>query len=83
MSPSFIRTSRGIIGVVLVKYKSIKLPTAFDKNAEVVSEVMLVVKLKDELQVHYETYAKMLKISDLTEKERLRVKKEYNLDEKL
>lgn len=82
MSPSFIRTSRGIIGVVLVMYKSIELPTEFDKNAEVVSNVMLVVKLKDELQVHYKTDVKMLKISDLTEKERLCVKKDYNLDEK-
>lgn len=82
MSPSFIRDSRGIIGVVLVKYKGIKLPTEINKDAEIVSEVRLVVKLKDELQIHHETYAKMLKISDLTEKERLRVKKEYNLDEK-
>lgn len=37
MSPSFIRNSRENIGVVLVKYKNIKLPAVFNNNAEVVS----------------------------------------------
>ena len=82
MSPSFIRDSRGIIGVVLVKYKGIKLPTVFDKNAEVVSEVRLVVKIGSQLQIHYESIANILKLSDLTETERMKVKENYNLDEK-
>lgn len=82
MSPSFIRDSRGIIGVELVKYKGIKLPTVFDKNAEVVSEVRLVVKIGSQLQIHYESIANILKLSDLTETERMKVKENYNLDEK-
>lgn len=82
MSPSFIRNSRGNIGVVLVKYKSIKLPTVFNKDAEIVSEVRLVVKIGNQLQIFYESTADILKLSDLTEKERLCVKKDYNLDEK-
>lgn len=82
MSPSFIRNSRGIIGVVLVKYKSIKLPTMFDKNAEVVSEVRLVVNIGSQLQIYYESTAKILELSDLTEDEQLKVKENYNLDEK-
>lgn len=82
MSPSFIRDSRGIIGVVLVKYKGIKLPAVFNNNAEVVSEVRLVVKIGSQLQIYYESTADILKLSDLTETERLSVKKNYNLDEK-
>lgn len=81
MSPSFIRDSRGIIGVVLVKYKGIKLPAVFNNNAEVVSEVRLVVKIGSQLQIYYESTANILKLSDLTETERLSVKKNYNLDE--
>ena len=74
MSPSFIRNSRGNIGVVLVKYKSIKLPAVFNKDAEIVSEVRLVVKIGSQLQIYYEKTAKILKLSDLTETERLSVK---------
>jgi len=62
MSPSFIRTSRGTIGVVLVKYKSIKLPTVFNKDAEVVSEVRLVVKIDNQLQIYYESTANILEL---------------------
>lgn len=81
MSPSFIRYSKGTIGVVLVKYKSIELPTVFNNAAEVVSNVMLVVKIGSQLQIYYEKTANILKLSDLTETERLSVKKNYNLDE--
>lgn len=81
MSPSFIRNSRGNIGVVLVKYKSIKLPAVFNNNAEVVSEVRLVVKIGSQLQIYYESTADILKLSDLTETERLSVNENYNLDE--
>ena len=77
MSPSFIRNSRGSIGVVLVKYKSIKLPTVFNSNAEVV-----VIKIGSQLQIYYESTADILKLSDLTETERLSVKENYDLDEK-
>lgn len=80
MSPSFIRNSKGTIGVVLVKYKSIELPTVFDKDTEVVSNVMLVVKIDSQLQIYYEKTANILKLSDLTETERINVKKYYNLD---
>lgn len=82
MSPSFIRNSRGNIGVVLVKYKSIKLPAVFKKDAEIVSEVRLVVKIGNQLQIFYESTADILKLSDLTETERLSVKENYDLDEK-
>lgn len=82
MSPSFIRNSRGHIGVVLVRYKSIKLPTVISSNAELVSEVRLVVKIGSQLQVYYESTARILGISDLTETEQLNVKEYYNLDEK-
>lgn len=82
MSPSFIRNSRGNIGVVLVKYKSIKLPAVFNKDAEIVSEVRLVVKIGNQLQIFYESTADILKLSDLTETERLSVKENYDLDEK-
>ena len=82
MSPSFIRNSRGVIGVVLVKYKSIKLPTVFDKNAEVVSEVRLVVVIGNQLQIYYESTANILELSDLTEAERIGVKIDYDLGEK-
>lgn len=82
MSPSFIRDSRGIIGVVLVKYKGIKLPAVFNKDAEIVSEVRLVVKIGSQLQIYYESTADILKLSDLTETERLSVKENYDLDEK-
>jgi len=82
MSPSFIRNSRGNIGVVLVKYKSIKLPAVFNNNAEVVSEVRLVVKIGSQLQIYYESTANILKLSDLTESEQLSTKKYYDLDEK-
>ena len=82
MSPSFIRNSRGNIGVVLVKYKSIKLPAEINKDAEIVSEVRLVVKIGSQLQIYYESTANILKLSDLTETERLKVKENYNLDEK-
>ena len=75
MSPSFIRDSRENIGVVLVKYKNIKLPAVFNNNAEVVSEVRLVVKIGSQLQIYYESTANILKLSDLTETERLSVKK--------
>ena len=81
MSPSFIKNSRGNIGVVLVKYKSIKLPAEINKDAEIVSEVRLVVKIGSQLQIYYESTANTLKLSDLTETERLSVKKNYNLDE--
>lgn len=82
MSPSFIRNSRENIGVVLVKYKNIKLPAVFNNNnAEVVSEIRLVVKIGSQLQIYYESTADILKLSDLTETERLSVKKNYNLDE--
>lgn len=77
MSPSFIRNSKGVIGVVLVRYKSIKLPTVFNKDAEVV-----VIKIGSQLQIYYEKTAKILKLSDLTETERLSVKENYDLDEK-
>ena len=82
MSPSFIRNSRGHIGVVLVRYKSIKLPTVISSNAELVSEVRLVVKIGSQLQVYYESTDRILGISDLTETEQLKVKEYYNLDEK-
>lgn len=82
MSPSFIRNSKGVIGVVLVKYKSIKLPAVFNKDAEIVSEVRLVVKIGNQLQIYYESTADILKLSDLTETERLSVKENYDLDEK-
>lgn len=82
MSPSFIRNSRGNIGVVLVKYKSIKLPAEINKDAEIVSEVRLVVKIGSQLQIYYESTADILKLSDLTETERLSVKENYDLDEK-
>lgn len=82
MSPSSIRNSRGNIGVVLVKYKSIKLPAVFNKDVEIVSEVRLVVKIGSQLQIYYESTANILKLSDLTETERLSVKENYNLDEK-
>jgi hypothetical protein len=82
MSPSFIRNSRGNIGVVLVKYKSIKLPAVFNKDAEIVSEVRLVVKIGNQLQIFYESTADILKLSDLTETERLSVNENYDLDEK-
>lgn len=81
MSPSFIRNSKGTIGVVLVKYKSIELPTVFDNDAKVVSNVMLVVKIGSQLQIYYEKTANILKLSDLTETEKINVKKYYNLDE--
>ena len=77
MSPSFIRNSKGVIGVVLVRYKSIKLPTVFNSNAEVV-----VIKIGSQLQIYYESTADILKLSDLTETERLSVKENYDLDEK-
>lgn len=77
MNPSFIRNSKGVIGVVLVRYKSIKLPTVFNSNAEVV-----VIKIGSQLQIYYEKTAKILKLSDLTETERLSVKENYDLDEK-
>lgn len=77
MSPSFIRNSRGNIGVVLVRYKSIKLPAVFNSNAEVV-----VVKIGSQLQIYYESTADILKLSDLTETERLSVRENYDLDEK-
>lgn len=54
MSPSFIRYGKETFGVVLVKYKSIELHTVFDKNAEVVSNIMLVVKIGSQLQIYYE-----------------------------
>lgn len=82
MSPSFIKNSRGNIGVVLVKYKSIKLPAEINKGAEIVSEVRLVVKIGSQLQIYYESTADILKLSDLTETERLSVKENYDLDEK-
>ena len=82
MSPSFIRNSRENIGVVLVKYKNIKLPAVFNKDAEIVSEVRLVVKIGNQLQIFYESTADILKLSDLTETERLSVKENYDLDEK-
>ena len=74
MSPSFIRYSKETIGVVLVKYKSIELPAVFNKDAEIVSEVRLVVKIGNQLQIFYESTADILKLSDLTETERLSVK---------
>ena len=82
MSPSFIKNSRGNIGVVLVMYKNIKLPAEINKDAEVVSEVRLVVKIGSQLQIYYESTANILKLSDLTETERLSVKENYDLDEK-
>lgn len=82
MSPSFIRNSRGVIGVVLVKYKSIELPTMFNKDAEIVSNVMLVVNIGSQLRIYYENTARILGISDLTETEKLNVKEYYDLDEK-
>lgn len=82
MSPSFIRNSRGIIGVVLVRYKSIKLPTVISSSAELVSEVRLVVKIGSQLQIYYESTARILGISDLTETEKLNVKEYYDLDKK-
>lgn len=81
MSPSFIRYSKETIGVVLVKYKSIELPTVLNKDAEVVSNIMLVVKIGSQLQIYYEKTADILKLSDLTESDRVSVKKNYDLDE--
>lgn len=54
----------------------------FDKNAEVVSEVRLVVEIGNQLQIYHESTAKILELSDLTEDEQLKVKENYNLDEK-
>lgn len=75
MSPSSIRNSRGNIGVVLVKYKSIKLPAVFNKDVEIVSEVRLVVKIGSQLQIFYESTTKILKLSDLTETEQQLLRK--------
>lgn len=66
----------------MVKYKSIELPTVYNSNAEVVNNVMLVIKIGSQLQIFYESTTKILKLSDLTETERLSVEKYYDLDEK-
>ena len=54
----------------------------FNKDAEIVSNVMLVVNIGSQLRIYYENTARILGISDLTETEKLNVKEYYDLDEK-